>query len=53
MFSGDGEAKYWLQPTILLASFYGLKRSDLTIIKAIIKEHEDEIRTAWSRHFGT
>jgi hypothetical protein len=47
----DGEAKYWLEPTIELAKNYGLSIQQLTKIKGIVREHEDELINAWNFHF--
>lgn len=48
----DGEAKFWVEPAITLAKSKGLSAADLRVAEDIIKEHEDEIRIAWQRHFG-
>lgn len=47
-----GEAKFWLAPEITLAANYGLTPSRVAAAQRIIKEHEDEIRSAWKAHFG-
>ncbi len=52
VFSPDGEAKYWLEPKIELAINKGIRTKDLKVIEEKIKEHEDEIRKAWKKHFG-
>ncbi len=51
--SADGEARYWFEPTIELARNYGLEAQDLRQVQQLIEEHEQEIRDAWNRHFGT
>ena len=51
--SSDGEAKYWLDPTIELARNYGLGAQDLRQVQQLTEEHEQEIRDAWKRHFGS
>jgi hypothetical protein len=48
----DGEAKFWLDPAITLAKSKGLSAAVLRVVEEIIREHEDEIRTAWYKHFG-
>lgn len=48
----DGEAKYWMEPTIELAVNYGLTSRQLTKVAALVEEHADEIRQAWQEHFG-
>jgi hypothetical protein len=46
-----GEAKFWLEPKISLAGNYGLTQRRLATALRLIREHEDEIRIAWRRHF--
>jgi len=50
--SGDGEAKFWLEPEIQLAKSYRYSRKHLQEIESIIEEHHDEITNAWQHHFG-
>jgi hypothetical protein len=50
--SADGEAKYWLEPEIELAQQVGFRGRDLARIEALIREHENDIRTAWNERFG-
>lgn len=47
-----GEAKFWLEPDIDLAENYGLRSGEVQTARKLIEEHEDEVRTAWLRHFG-
>ena len=46
-----GEAKFWLEPEIALAQDYGLGRRYVTTALRLIREHENEIRAAWKKHF--
>ena len=48
----EGEAKFWLEPEIALAHNYGLSRRAVSTAIGLIREHENEIRTAWEEHFG-
>ncbi|MCL4486208.1 MAG: DUF4160 domain-containing protein [Nitrospirae bacterium] len=48
---GDGEAKFWLEPTIELSENGHLSRVRLKEIRQIIEERHDEIRRAWNQHF--
>lgn len=48
----SGEAKFWLEPRIELALNHGLTPRHLAIATHLIREHVDEIRTAWRRHFS-
>ena len=49
----DGEAKFWLEPAIELAQAHGLSAPQIAAALDLVRRHEDEIRTAWGRHFGT
>ena len=51
VYSGDGEAKFWLDPQIELARNYRLSRINLKEIEEIIEDHQDEIRSAWENYF--
>jgi len=46
-----GEAKFWLEPEIELAQNYGLSRHMISAALRLIREREDEIRSAWNAHF--
>ncbi len=51
--SAEGEVKFWLEPKIEVAKNHKLSSRDLQSIRELIEEHEDEIRNAWNRHFGS
>ena len=48
-----GEAKFWLEPNVELVENYGLRGGEVETARKLIEEHEDEIRNAWRRHFGS
>jgi len=48
----DGEAKFWLEPTIELAQNFGLSAKQLREARDLIQTNEYIIRAAWQRHFG-
>ena len=48
----DGEAKFWIEPVISLASYYKLNSKDLLEIQKIIEGRKDEISKEWKRHFS-
>lgn len=52
VYSGDGEAKFWLEPEIELARNYRLSRLQQKQIEEIIEEHYDELKNAWKAHFS-
>jgi hypothetical protein len=53
VYSERGEANFWLDPSIELATNSGMAAHQIRAAKALIKEHEDEIRSAWQTHFGS
>ena len=50
--SPDGEAKFWIEPEVGLARNHGFTERQIVELDRIVKEHIDEIRDAWHRHFG-
>lgn len=50
--SPDGEAKFWLEPIIAHEKSHGLSAQQLTKIEKIVKDHENELISAWQSHFG-
>lgn len=51
--SGDGEAKFWLSPEIEPAEVHRLSQREVAKVGTIIRNHEQQIREAWERHFGS
>ena len=51
-YTGEGDAKFWLNPTVELAVNHGLKKPRLNEAKKVIEERKDEIEKAWKKHFG-
>jgi len=49
----DGEAKFWLKPTIELARSIGLNSSRIKDAEHLIKSRQQEITDAWNNHFGS
>ncbi|OGP82520.1 MAG: hypothetical protein A2Y95_05530 [Deltaproteobacteria bacterium RBG_13_65_10] len=47
----EGEAKFWLEPEIMLVQNYGLNPRRLSTVLNLIRRHQDEIRAAWKAHF--
>lgn len=48
----DGEAKFWLTPTIHLATSTGLTSRQIAEAQAVVETHRKEIEDAWIHHFG-
>jgi len=50
--AAGGNAKFWLEPTIALAGYHHLDAHIVRQIDILVREHADEIRTAWDKHFN-
>jgi hypothetical protein len=48
----NGEAKFWVEPIISLATYFGLNSQMLYEIQSLVEEHKIEIIDAWQKHFG-
>jgi hypothetical protein len=48
----DGEAKFWLEPIVALATAHGLSKKQLTKLQESVEAHYGEIVNAWKAHFG-
>ena len=48
----EGEAKFWLEPLLSLASHTGLSRRELARMQRVVEEHHAQIVRAWRAHFG-
>lgn len=51
VMSSHGEAKFWIEPTVALATNKGLTKRELTQLQRLVEEHRDEIAEAWQAHF--
>ncbi|MFN0116776.1 MAG: DUF4160 domain-containing protein [Elusimicrobiota bacterium] len=47
----DGEAKFWLEPTIALSEYHGLSAIKLNELQKIVMGKKDEIIRSWKKHF--
>lgn len=50
--SGNGEAKFWLEPEIELARNFGMTFVQVAEMKQIIEERKNELHAAWKKFFG-
>ena len=53
VISGDGEAKFWLEPRIELARNFRYTKKQLKEIERLIEEHFHELIYAWQQYFNT
>lgn len=51
VISAEGEAKFWLEPDITLARSYHYSQVQLNEIELLVREHSDELVSAWKRYF--
>lgn len=51
--SGEGEAKFWLEPELQLAKNYRYTRPQLKEIESLIEDHYHELVSAWKQHFSS
>jgi hypothetical protein len=47
----DGEAKFWLEPTIELAHNIGLSSSKMKDAERLVESRKKEITDAWNNYF--
>lgn len=47
----DGEAKFWLEPTVALQQSVGLSAKQVRELHEIVEKRHDEILRAWHAHF--
>lgn len=48
----SGEAKFWLEPTIVVARNCGLTPAQLNETLNLVEEKKDELLDAWHKHFS-
>ncbi len=51
--SGDGEAKFWLEPEIALAENCGLSPRIIRELQSVVEKQRYDIIQHWHDHFGT
>jgi len=49
--SPEGEAKFWLEPTVSLADYIHLNKRQLLRLQRIVEKRKNEIIRAWDKHF--
>ena len=48
----EGEAKFWLEPTVDLARNHRLSQTQLMELKKTLEEKRNDILDAWRKHFA-
>lgn len=49
--SPDGEAKFWMEPIVALATYTGFTQQQLRLVERIVEDRKSEIKKAWKKHF--
>jgi hypothetical protein len=49
----DGEAKFWLEPSVELAKNYRLSQIQVAELKTFVEEKRNDILDAWRKHFAS
>jgi hypothetical protein len=47
----DGEAKFWLEPTVSVVRNHGLSVTQLSQLKKVVEAKKDAILSSWQKHF--
>ena len=47
----DGEAKFWVEPTISLAVYTGFSKKQLVRLQKLVEQRKSEIIKAWKKYF--
>jgi len=48
---GEGEAKFWVLPSVELAESIGMKIAELKRAESIVKQQRQQILDLWEKHF--
>ena len=51
VYHPDGEAKFWLDPELELATQTGLANHVVNEARRLLEDHIEEIVNAWHKHF--
>jgi hypothetical protein len=47
----DGEAKFWLEPTVFVARNHGLSVTQLSQLEKVVEDKKDALLSSWQKHF--
>jgi hypothetical protein len=48
---GERVAKFWIDPSVRLATAYEMSGSELNTLGKVVEENRDLIRRKWNEHF--
>jgi hypothetical protein len=49
--SAEGEAKFWIEPKVVLAENYRFSPARLKELQNLIEERRNDIKNHWKKHF--
>ncbi len=52
VIKGDGEAKFWLEPEVVLVRSKGFDARILRRLAKVVTERRQEIKGAWHEYYG-
>lgn len=52
MSSPEGEAKFWLEPSVSLCENYRLSSRAVRQLREVVERRKDEIIGAWKKYFA-
>ena len=52
VYCENGEAKFWIEPIISLATYYGLNKKKLNQIQKIVEKRKNDSIKEWKTHFS-
>lgn len=48
--ANGGNAKFWLEPVIALASFYDMSDKEIKKAQRLTEEYQDVFKSTWKKH---
>ena len=48
----NGEAKFWLEPIVALATYYKLNAKNLNELQKLVERHKNEFIKEWKKYFS-
>lgn len=51
VFGPNGEAKFWIEPTVSLGHYKGFADVELRRLQIVVEDKKNEIIKAWKKHF--
>ena len=49
---GSYLAKFWLKPSVILASSWGMNAKELKMLQSIVEQYQEDFEKRWHDYFG-